>query len=38
VSLTVHPGNPAIALYEKQGFRKAGLRRTYHLMIRELGS
>jgi ribosomal protein S18 acetylase RimI-like enzyme len=36
VSLTVHPGNPAIALYEKQGFRKAGLRRTYHLMVREL--
>ena len=37
VALTVHPENPAIALYEKQGFRKAGLRRTYHLMIRELG-
>jgi len=37
VALTVHPGNPAIALYEKLGFRKAGLRRTYHLMIRELG-
>lgn len=33
VSLTVHPENPAIALYERCGFRKAGLRRTYHLMI-----
>ena len=33
VSLTVHPENPAIALYEKCGFRKSGQRRTYHLMI-----
>jgi RimJ/RimL family protein N-acetyltransferase len=33
VSLTVHPQNPAIALYERCGFRKVGVRRTYHLMI-----
>jgi ribosomal protein S18 acetylase RimI-like enzyme len=33
VSLTVHPQNPAIALYERCGFRKTGLRSTYHLMI-----
>lgn len=32
VSLTVHPENPAIALYERCGFRKIGLRGTYHLM------
>jgi ribosomal protein S18 acetylase RimI-like enzyme len=32
VSLTVHPANPAIALYERCGFRKQGLRNTYHLM------
>ena len=36
VSLTVHPGNPAIVLYERCGFRKVELRKTYHLMIREL--
>jgi ribosomal protein S18 acetylase RimI-like enzyme len=36
VSLTVHPENPAIALYERCGFRKVELRKTYHLMIREL--
>ena len=36
VSLTVHPENPAIALYERAGFRKAGMRRTYHLMIAAL--
>ena len=33
VSLTVHPENPAIALYEKCGFRKVEIRRTYHLMV-----
>jgi ribosomal protein S18 acetylase RimI-like enzyme len=33
VSLTVHPDNPAIVLYERCGFRKAGRRRGYHLMI-----
>ena len=33
VSLTVHPENPAISLYERCGFRRIGLRRTYHLML-----
>lgn len=33
VSLTVHPLNPAIALYEACGFRKIGERRSYHLML-----
>ena len=33
VSLTVHPENPAIKLYERCGFRKVGLRRTYHVMV-----
>ena len=33
VSLTVHPENPAIALYESCGFEKRALRRTYHLMV-----
>ena len=32
VSLTVHPENPAVALYERCGFRKRALRNTYHLM------
>jgi ribosomal protein S18 acetylase RimI-like enzyme len=32
VSLTVHPENPAIALYERCGFRRRELRNTYHLM------
>ena len=36
VSLTVHPENPAIAMYERCGFRKSGLRGTYHLMIAKL--
>jgi len=36
VSLTVHPENPAIALYEKCGFRKVEIRRTYHLMVADL--
>jgi len=36
VALTVHPENPAIALYESYGFEKAGLRNTYHLMIARL--
>lgn len=36
VSLTVHPQNPAIALYERCGFKKAGLRNTYHLMIAQM--
>jgi len=33
VSLTVHPENPAIALYERCGFKKQGLRNTYLLMV-----
>ena len=37
VSLTVHPRNPAIRLYERCGFRKAGLRNSYHLMLAALG-
>ena len=37
VSLTVHPENPAIALYESCGFRKRELRGTYHLMIARNG-
>ena len=37
VSLTVHPENPAIRLYERCGFVKQGLRGTYHLMIAQVG-
>lgn len=33
VSLTVHPENPAIALYESCGFVQRELRGTYHLMV-----
>jgi ribosomal protein S18 acetylase RimI-like enzyme len=36
VSLTVHPENPAIAMYERCGFRKTALRGTYHLMVARL--
>lgn len=36
VSLTVHPQNPAIRLYERCGFEKRGLRNTYHLMVAAL--
>ena len=36
VSLTVHPQNPAIALYESCGFEKVELRSTYHLMVARL--
>ena len=38
VALTVHPQNPAIALYESCGFEKVGLRNTYHLMVARLAS
>ena len=38
VSLTVHPQNPAIALYESCGFVKRELRNTYHLMVAQLRS
>jgi ribosomal protein S18 acetylase RimI-like enzyme len=33
VALTVHPENPAIRVYERCGFRKIGLRGTYHHMV-----
>ena len=36
VSLTVHPENPAIALYESCGFVNRDLRNTYHLMVARL--
>ncbi|HEX6973713.1 MAG TPA: GNAT family N-acetyltransferase [Vicinamibacterales bacterium] len=36
VSLTVHPRNPAIALYERCGFAKRGVRNGYDLMIADL--
>ena len=35
VSLTVHPENPAIAVYRACGFEARDLRRTYHLMVAE---
>ncbi|MCE9657946.1 MAG: GNAT family N-acetyltransferase [Burkholderiales bacterium] len=37
VALTVHPENPAIALYESCGFEKRALRNSYHLMVARLG-
>ena len=37
VSLTVHPRNPAVAMYERCGFRKIELRNDYHLMVADLG-
>jgi ribosomal protein S18 acetylase RimI-like enzyme len=36
VSLTVHPENPAIRLYERCGFVKRDIRNTYHLMVAPL--
>lgn len=36
VSLTVHPQNPAIALYQRCGFVHQGLRNTYLLMLAPL--
>ena len=36
VSLTVHPQNPAIALYLRCGFERVEDRRTYHLMVKRL--
>ena len=33
VALTVHPENPAQFMYERCGFRRVGLRNTYHLMV-----
>ncbi|MFN9677166.1 MAG: GNAT family N-acetyltransferase [Betaproteobacteria bacterium] len=35
VSLTVHPENPARSMYQACGFKEAGLRSAYHLMIAE---
>jgi ribosomal protein S18 acetylase RimI-like enzyme len=37
VSLTVHPENPAIALYRRCGFAEVERRRTYVLMVKLLG-
>ncbi len=36
VSLTVHPENPAIRLYERCGFKKLEIRNGYHLMVANL--
>ena len=36
VSLTVHPENPAQFMYERCGFRKVELRKTYILMVANL--
>jgi ribosomal protein S18 acetylase RimI-like enzyme len=36
VSLTVHPQNPAIRLYERCGFVDAGARNSYRLMVATL--
>lgn len=36
VSLTVHPLNPALRLYERCGFREVELRSGYHLMVANL--
>jgi ribosomal protein S18 acetylase RimI-like enzyme len=36
VALTVHPDNPAIALYQRCGFVRRGLRGSYHLMVAPL--
>ena len=38
VSLTVHPQNPALRLYESCGFEKRGIRNTYHLMVVDLAA
>lgn len=36
ISLTVHPENPAVRLYERCGFRRIDQRRNYHLMLATL--
>lgn len=36
VSLTVHPQNPARRMYASCGFREAGFRNSYHLMVAQL--
>ena len=37
VSLTVHPQNPAIPMYERCGFVKREVRNAYHLMVAPAG-
>jgi GNAT superfamily N-acetyltransferase len=37
VSLTVHPLNPALRMYERCGFRMREVRNGYHLMVAALG-
>ena len=36
IALTVHPENPAIALYLQQGFQKKEVRHGFHLMLAHL--
>ncbi len=36
ISLTVHPENPAIAMYERCGFIKQGLRNSFQLMVAQV--
>ncbi|MEP6755859.1 MAG: GNAT family N-acetyltransferase [Chthonomonadales bacterium] len=36
VSLTTHPENPAVRMYEKCGFEKIEIRNTYYLMVAKL--
>jgi ribosomal protein S18 acetylase RimI-like enzyme len=36
VSLTVHPQNPAIRMYEQCGFEKREIRNGYHMMVADL--
>ena len=37
VSLTVHPENPARFMYERCGFRRVGVRSSFHLMLASAG-
>jgi len=37
VALSVHPENPAANLYRKCGFRQVDVRRTYLIMVADLG-
>jgi ribosomal protein S18 acetylase RimI-like enzyme len=36
VSLTVHPQNPALRMYESCGFRRVEVRNSYHLMVADV--
>jgi ribosomal protein S18 acetylase RimI-like enzyme len=38
VSLTVHPENPAIRLYERCGFVRRAVRNGYHLMVADISA